>query len=179
MITNRYFRHTQLILLLLLCSPIAMAEGTADAQSKTVIGLRNPDLTSGAEALLAGDIEKGVRLTESGLALAQGQRERRTGLQNLCAGYVLLKHYNKALETCNMAVSENENSWRAYNNRAMLFVRLKRYADAEADLAKGQSLAPNSTKLKEVRGILLDETRPVTPHIVIDDRRSAADDDED
>lgn len=169
--------HGWKVLLFMLSSSIAVADRSPDAESRTVIGPRNPNLTNGAEALLAGDVEEGVRLTEMGLRLAQGRRERRAGLENLCAGYVLLTQYDKALEICNLAVEENENSWRAYNNRALLFVRLQRFADAEADLAAGQELAPNSTKLKEVRGLLLDETQPVRPHIVIDDRRSTADDD--
>lgn len=173
---NRQFWH--LTLFLLCCSPVVLA-AEPDSTSRTVVGPRNPDLTNGAHALLAGDIEEGVRLTESGLKLALGRRERRAGLQNLCAGYVLLKQYDKALDICNTAVAENENSWRAYNNRALLFVRLKRYEDAETDLAKGELLAPDRAKLKEVRGMLLDETSPVSPSIVIDDRRSTGDDIED
>jgi len=36
-------------------------------ESKTVIGPSNPDLHDGANALLAGDAEEGVRLTLLGL----------------------------------------------------------------------------------------------------------------
>ena len=165
-------RHHWLALPLLVCGSLAIAEDSSELTSKTVIGPSNPDLTYGAEALLAGDIEKGVRLTEAGLKVASNRRERKAGLQNLCAGYVLLEQYEKALEMCNTAIAEYEDSWRAYNNRALLFVRLERYAEAEADLAKGQEIAPNARTLKEVRGILLDATSPVKPNIVIDDRRS-------
>jgi tetratricopeptide (TPR) repeat protein len=160
------------IMLLLLSSASGIAESDKTTESKTVIGPRNPDLTNGARALLAGDIEEGVRLTEAGLKVAHGRRERQAGLENLCAGYVMLENYDAALEHCNNAVAENDQSWRAYNNRALLFVKTRRFPEAEADLEKGQELAPHSSKLKEVRGILLDETHPVRPRIVIDDRRA-------
>lgn len=164
-------RANWIVPLLFLSSVSGMAADDGATASKTVIGPRNPDLTNGAQALLAGDIERGIRLTEAGLKLAHGRRERQAGLENLCAGYVMLEKYDAALEPCNNAVTENDQSWRAYNNRALLFVKTKRFSEAEADLAKGQELAPNSSKLKEVRGILLDKTHPVRPRIVIDDRR--------
>ena len=164
-------RYAYVLMLLLVCAA-ANADERGELTSRTVIGPSNPDLTYGAEALLAGDIERGVRLTEAGLKSASNRRERKAALQNLCAGYVLLEQYERALEFCNTAILEFENSWRAYNNRALLFVRLKRYEEAEADLAKGQEIAPNARTLKEVRGMLLDATNPVRPKIVIDDRRS-------
>jgi len=141
------------------------------AQAKTVIGPTNPDLAAGAEALRLGKAEQGVRLTRLGLAAAQGRRERQAALSNLCAGYVLLQQYDTALTYCDMALKENERNWRAYNNRALAYVKLKRFAEAEADIARGQELQPNAWSLKVVKGMLLDETQPVAPNIVIDDRQ--------
>ena len=141
------------------------------AQAKTVIGPTNPDLAAGAQALRLGKAEEGIRLTRLGLAVAHGQRERQAALANLCAGYVLLEQYDTALTYCDSALEENERNWRAYNNRALAYVKLKRFVEAEADIARGQELQPNAWSLKVVKGMLLDETQPVAPNIVIDDRQ--------
>jgi tetratricopeptide (TPR) repeat protein len=141
------------------------------AQAKTVIGPTNPNLADGAKALRLGKAEQGVRLTRLGLAAAQGRRERQAALSNLCAGYVLLEQYDTALTYCDSALKENERNWRAYNNRALAYVKLKRFEEAEADILRGQELQPNAWSLKVVKGMLLDETQPVAPNIVIDDRQ--------
>lgn len=154
-------------------SPVLANE---EADSKTVIGPRNVELADGAQALLEGDGEEGVRLTLLGLRAAQGQRERTSALSNLCAGYLLLDQVDEALSYCDKAIAENGRNWHAYSNRALAYVRLKRFEEAEADVISGQALAPNSKSLKVVRGMLLDETEPVSPNIVIDDRREPADD---
>ena len=144
--------------------------------SKTVIGPRNVNLTDGAYALKRGDIEEGVRLTLLGLESARGQRERTTALANLCAGYMLLGQLDESLGYCDQAIDVNDRNWRAYNNRALVYLELKQFDKAEADVARGQELAPNAKTLKVVKGRLLDETLPVSPHIIIDDRRDTSDD---
>ena len=141
------------------------------AQAKTVIGPTNPDLADGAQALRLGKAEEGVRLTRLGLAVAHGRRERQVALANLCAGYVLLEQFETALTYCDTALEENERNWRAYNNRALAYMKLKRFEEAEADIVRGQELAPNAWSLKVVKGMLLDETQPVAPNIIIDDRQ--------
>ena len=151
------------------------AEGTVEAESKTVLGPRNPPLKEGAEALLAGRIEEGIRLTHLGLDAALGRRERQAGLSNLCAGYVLSGRYETALGYCNEALAEDEDNWRALCNRALIYMHLERYDEARADLDRGQEIAPGSTHLKEARGLLLDATDPVRPNIVVDDRRGGGD----
>ena len=153
---------------------MSFADQTPD--SKTVMGPRNANLYDGANALKGGDIEEGVRLTLRGLELAHGQRERTTALSNLCAGYMLLGQLDESLGHCNQAIDVNDRNWRAYNNRALVYLELNRFDEAEADVIRGQELAPNSKSLKVVKGMLLDETQPVSPHIIIDDRREPADD---
>ena len=123
--------------------------------------------------------EEGVRLTLRGLQHASNQRERRTALANLCAGYILLEELETALTYCDRALEQNDSNWRAYSNRALAYVKLQRYDDAERDLQRAEALAPNSRKVKTVRAMLLDATDPVAPQIVIDDRRQPADDDVD
>ncbi len=169
--------RTFIIAMTAMASMLSMP-GPADAQesSKTVLGPRNIDLADGAAALIAGDAIEGVRLTERGLVAAQGNREKKIAHSNLCAGYLLLNLPRKALEHCDEVIALDPDYWRAYNNRALVFLALDRYEESEADIRRGQALRPESTTLKEVRGLYLDETQPVTERVEVDDRRSAAGD---
>jgi tetratricopeptide (TPR) repeat protein len=152
------------------------AAGVLAQSNTTVIGPSNPNLQYGADALLAGDADEGVRLTLMGLKFATGARERQTAKSNLCAGYLMLREYDTALAYCDEVLGENDGHWRAYSNRAVIYVKLGRLEDAERDLEKGEAISPNSRTLKAVRRMLLDATNPVSPTIVIDDRRNPAKD---
>lgn len=175
--TREYINlRTVLALVLLLSGGSQLA---AEEGSKTVVGARNVYLADGADALLAGDGEEGVRLTLRALEFAHGSRETKFAHANLCAGYAMIDKPLTALEHCNWVLEHDPNYWRAYNNRAIVFLKLGRYEESEADIARGQALQPGSDKLKTVKGMLLDETDPVTETIEIDERRSAMDDDED
>ncbi len=143
----------------------------AEEQSKSVIGPSNQALYDGAQALLAGDGEEGIRLTLKGLEFATSDRDRVSGLANLCAGYVLLEQYNEALVYCDRVLEANDRHWRTYSNRALAYIGLGRFEDARRDVDSGQAISPNNLKLKRVRAMLLDATEPVTPRIEIDDRR--------
>jgi len=146
---------------------------SALAQSnKTIIGPSNLHLHDGANALKAGDVEEGIRLTIIGLQQSASARDRQAGKSNLCAGYLMLGQLDTALAYCNEVLSENDQHWHAYSNRALIYVKLERFAEAEEDLKKGEAISPNARTLKAVRGMLLNETDPVSPTIVIDDRRS-------
>ena len=150
------------------------AVGVLAQSNTTVIGPSNPNLQYGADALLAGDADEGVRLTLVGLKFAAGARERQTAKSNLCAGYFMLREYDTALAYCDEVLEENDGYWRAYSNRALIYVKLGRLEDAERDLQKGEAIRPSSRTLKAVRRMLLDATNPVSPTIVIDDRRDSA-----
>ena len=164
-------RISLIVLFLIGIATLTPSRAEVSARAKTVIGPTNPNLADGAQALLLGKAEEGVRLTRLGLAVAQGRRERQAALSNLCAGYVLLEQFDTALTYCDIALDENDRNWRAYSNRALAYVKLKRFAEAEADIARGQELQPNAWSLKVIKGMLLDETQPVAPNIVIDDRQ--------
>ena len=159
------------LLLAILLVSVASAE-----QNKTVVGPSNANLAAGAEALLARDAEEGVRLTHLGLKAAVNRRERVSGLSNLCAGYAMLQQWETALPYCDRALELNEWHWRSLSNRALVYIKLTRFEEAEADIRKGLQIAPNAKKLKIVQSMLLDETNPVSPSIVIDDRRNPVDD---
>lgn len=153
---------------------LAGLPAAATEEAKTVIGPSNVDLHDGANALMAGNGEEGVRLTLRGLELAKGAREEKIGHSNLCAGYVLINQPEKALPHCNWVLERDDRHWRTYNNRALVYMRLERLEEAEEDIRKGQELHPKSRNLKIVKGMYLDKTKPVKTKIEVDDRRSAA-----
>lgn len=157
-----------LVAFLLATSPFAISE-----EAKTVIGPSNLNLYDGANALMAGDGEEGVRLTLLGLEMAQGAREKKAGHANLCAGYLLIERPEEALKHCNWVLERDSDHWRTYNNRALVYLRLERFAESEEDIRKGQALRPQSRNLKIIKGMYLDETQPVRTRIETDDRRDA------
>ena len=161
-------RLALLSILSLALSGVVADEG---AVAKTVIGPNNIHIHDGAEALLVGDAERGIELTQRGLKVAANRHEEKIAHANLCAGFLLVQQYESALEHCNWVIENDPNHWRTYNNRAIVYLRLERYDESEADIRKGQQLRPHSEKLKEVKGMYLDEVEPVKEHITIDDRR--------
>ncbi|TFG41883.1 MAG: hypothetical protein E4H42_00925 [Chromatiales bacterium] len=163
--------NTHLTLLAITLFAAAQAHADDQAEAKTVLGPSNIYLYDGANALMAGDAEEGVRLTMQGLELAQGLREEKVGHSNLCAGFLLLGQAITALEHCNWVLQRDPYHWRSYNNRALVYLHLERFEESEADIRKGQELNPRSEKLKEVKGMYLDKVEPVDEEITIDDRR--------
>ena len=163
-------------LLTLLTMPLQPGLAQADDSdrmetgTKTVIGVRNVPLKSGAEALLGGDYEEGVRLTHLGLKQAFGVREEEAALSNLCAGYLQLQKYDTALQYCETLLARNDENWRAYNNRALIYMKTKQWDKAEADLIKGEELRPGAHTMKLARAMYMDAVHPVSPEIEIDDR---------
>jgi len=151
---------------------------TWSQESKTVLGPTNADLHAGAEALMSGDAEEGVQKTLRGLDYATSNRERVAGLSNLCAGYIMLGEPENGLPYCNQALELNDRNWRALSNRALAYVKLGRFEEAEPDLQKAEEIAPKAKTVKVVRSMLLDATNPVAPLVIIDDRRQGAEDDE-
>jgi len=151
---------------------------SAAQESKTVIGPSNLDLHDGANALLAGDAEEGVRLTLLGLQHESSRRNRLIAMSNLCAGYIMLEELDTALSYCDEVLEKNDRHWRAYSNRALAYVQLERYEEAEQDLQKAEQLTSTARTVKIVRSMLLDATDPVAPLIIIDERRQPADDDD-
>lgn len=148
-------------------------------QNTTVLGPTNADLYEGAQALMAGDAEEGLRRTLRGLEFETSKRDRTAGLSNVCAGYTMIGEPEKGLPYCNEALELNDQNWRALSNRALVFVNLGQYEEAEADLQKAEAIAPNARTVKVVRSMLLDAVDPVAPLVIIDDRRqSTVDEDE-
>ena len=166
----------RLLPLLLLLGSLAHAQVPAaqsGAVAKTVVGPANADLADGAAALRIGDAEEGVRLTRRGLAMATGQRERVAGYSNLCAGLAMLERLEDALQACNRALQLDDEHWRSYSNRALVYLKQERYPEAERDISRGEALNPSARTLKTLRAMYRDAVDPVSPSIIIDDRRGA------
>lgn len=142
-------------------------------ESKTVLGPSNLPLKEGADALLYGDAEEGIRLTEIGLQRANSAREKQTGYSNLCAGYLMLEKYQDALANCDRVLAQNPEHWRARSNRALAYIKLKDYERAEADLEVAERQRPHARTVRGVRRMLNDAINPVAPNVLIDDRRQA------
>ena len=151
----------------------AAAIGQSENEARTVIGPSNVDLADGATALRAGNARTGVRLTQRGLQSATSDRDRVAGYSNLCAGFIMLDQLDAALDSCNRALEIDDEHWRSYSNRALVHVKAKRYREAERDIIKAQELSPSARTVKAVKAMLLDATDPVSPTIIIDDRRQA------
>ena len=148
-----------------------IAAGGLAQEAATILGPKNVALQDGADALRAGDAEEGIRLTRVGLSQARNSRERQAANSNLCAGYVLLGQYEAGLPYCDAALAENGQHWRARCNRAVIYIKLRRFEEAHADLLVGEEVRPNAKALQAVRKMYLDATDPVAPSITIDDRR--------
>jgi tetratricopeptide (TPR) repeat protein len=122
--------------------------------TSTVIGERNPLLARGAEALMDGRADEGVRLTLEGLKLPTPVHDLAAAHANLCAGYVLLHRYEEALSHCNTSISLDPTNWRAFNNRAAVFAAQGLYDRAIEDVLAGLKLAPGVSLLHESLAII-------------------------
>ncbi len=129
------------------------ADGAPKSAGVTVFG-SDPDLSAGAAALQLGNFEEGIRLTLEGLKRGPAARNRASGFNNLCAGYVGARQYEQAMEACDAALEINASNWHVYNNRALALLGLGRLEEARRDHETGLALKPDSPKLGKVRGLI-------------------------
>jgi tetratricopeptide (TPR) repeat protein len=167
--------RSSILILTFLIAPLCWGQGAdrinRPQEATTIIGPRNLPLYDGAQALLAGNDEEGVRLTLQGLEIAHGRREEEAALSNLCAGYIKLGKYDEALKYCDILLARNDKNWRGYNNRAVVYIMTKQWDKAKADLEKGEELNPGARTMKVARSMYMDAVHPVRPEVEIDDRK--------
>lgn len=121
------------------------AEAAQDsAQSITVLGAPNQRLAEGSVALEMGRYEDGIRLSLAGLKVSNTRRDEAAGHSNVCAGYAALKRWHEALPHCNRSLELDRENWRAFNNRAAVYVGLKLYDFAMNDVNAGLEISPKS-----------------------------------
>ena len=138
-------------------SSLASAE-TPSASSNTVIG-PNVMLADGAEALMRGDWDRGVQLTQMGLTFTVSQQDRASALANLCAGFVGLKQYKRALEHCDQSIALSNDNWRTWQNRAAANLGLGKIEESLSDIQRGLQLNPDSDALQKTLAIARDQEK--------------------
>jgi tetratricopeptide (TPR) repeat protein len=136
---------------------MACAESPA-AGANTVIG-PNVMLADGAEALMRGDWERGVQLTQMGLTFAVSEQDRASALANLCAGFAGLKQYQRALDNCDQSIALVSDNWRTWQNRAAANLGLGRIEESLRDIQRGLQLNPDSDSLQKTLAIARDHEK--------------------
>jgi tetratricopeptide (TPR) repeat protein len=130
----------------------AWEEPPPQASSSTVLG-PNAMLADGALALMNGQWEKGIQLTLLGLGATASNEDRAAGYANLCAGYIALKKYERALENCDRSLAISANNWRAWQNRAAANLSLSRIEESMHDIGRGLAINPESPELQKTLAI--------------------------
>ena len=126
--------------------------------SNTVIG-PNVMLADGAEALMRGEWQRGIQLTQMGLTFAISQQDRASALANLCAGFAALKQYQRALEHCDQSIALVNDNWRTWQNRAAANVGLGKIEESLRDIQRGLQLNPDSDSLQKTLAIVRDHEK--------------------
>lgn len=123
-----------------------------DSHSNTVLGA-NAMLSDGAAALMSGDWERGIQLTQMGLSTAISQEDRAAAFANLCAGFAALKKYERALESCDQSLAIFDGNWRAWQNRAAANLGMGKIEESLRDVQRGLQLNPDSDALQKTLAI--------------------------
>jgi tetratricopeptide (TPR) repeat protein len=144
-----------LMLLAALASALVCKDTLAETPppgSRIVLG-HNALLADGSLALLNGQWEKGIDLTLMGLKVPVSNEDRAAGYANLCAAYVALKQYQRALDHCDRSLAIADNNWRAWQNRAAANLQLGRIEDSLRDIERGLAINPDASALQETLAI--------------------------
>ena len=136
---------------------MALAE-TPSASSNTVIG-PNVMLSDGAEALMRGEWQRGIQLTQMGLTFAISSEDRASALANLCAGFAALKQYQRALDHCDKSIELVNDNWRTWQNRAAANLGLGKIEDSLRDIQRGLQINPDSDSLQKTLAIARDHEK--------------------
>jgi tetratricopeptide (TPR) repeat protein len=133
------------------CGGISMASAAVaeSPSNSTILGTTSELMANGAIALEQGRAEEGVRLTLAGIKASVDFHDIAAGHANLCAGYAMQKLWEEALFECNVSIEMDDSNWRAFNNRAAVFVAKGQYDKAIADVVTGLKIAPESAVLKK------------------------------
>jgi tetratricopeptide (TPR) repeat protein len=144
-----------LTLLAALASALVCTDTLAEAPpsgSRLVLG-HNALLADGSLALLNRQWEKGIDLTLMGLKDPVSNEDRAAGYANLCAAYIALKQYERALDHCDRSLAIADTNWRAWQNRAAANLQLGRIEDSLRDIERGLAINPDASALQETLAI--------------------------
>ncbi len=141
-------------LLGLLATLVLTASVRADeAMSATVIG-PNVLLTEGTAAMVGEHWRQGVELIEEGIKRVSDPDQRAAAYSNLCAGYIALGDYDRALINCDAALKIDTNNWRTYNNRAGALLGKGRLDEALHAVEAGLALNPEGAVLHKMDSLV-------------------------
>lgn len=148
--------NAALTLLMALASALfctdTLAEAPPPSSSHVVLG-PNALLADGSRALLNRQWEKGIHLTLMGLNDTVSNEDRAAGYANLCGGYIAVKQYERALESCDRSIAIDDTNWRAWQNRAAANLGLGRIDDSMQDIQRGLAINPDSPELQKTLAI--------------------------
>lgn len=125
---------------------------TMGQSTNTVIG-PNAMLSDGASAMLNGQWERGIQLTQLGLSSTIAPEDRAAALANLCAGFTALKKFQRALENCDQSIAISDSNWRTWQNRAAANLGLGKIEESLRDVLRGLQLNPDSKDLQKTLAI--------------------------
>ena len=144
--------------------------GSAQPDSRSVLGERTPLLAAGADAIRAGRYEDGIRLTLQGLeSETMSPRLRAAALANICAAHAANGAPDTALAFCAESLAIDERNWRAYSNRAFAYWLKEMYVEAAADIDAAAALAPDARQVREIRGLINEKT--LLPRVTMENRQ--------
>lgn len=132
------------------------AQTPPENQATTVIGA-NPDLSEGAAAMMSGDWQRGIDLTQAAITGVLTPGDRAAALANLCAGYAALKQYEKGIDFCSQSLQIDANNWRAWQNHAACNLGLGKIEESLQDIQRGLQLNPDSDALQKTLAIARDQ----------------------
>jgi tetratricopeptide (TPR) repeat protein len=138
-------------------APVA-AEPETSLTNSTVIGT-DPMLAEGAAAMLRGDWQRGIELTQAGLGSTVSVSDRAAALANLCAAHASLKQFEKALVFCNESIALQDGKWQTWQNRAACHLGVGNIEEALRDLERGLTLNPDADSLQKTLTILRDREK--------------------
>jgi tetratricopeptide (TPR) repeat protein len=143
-----------LMLLAALASALVFKDTLAEAPSgsRTVLG-HNAMLADGSLALMNRQWERGIDLTLMGLKEPVSNEDRAAGYANLCAAYIALKQYERAIENCDQSIAIANTNWRAWQNRAAANLQLGRIDDSMRDIERGLAINPDAPELQQTLAI--------------------------
>ncbi len=149
---------------------IRNAETLQGTTSRTVFGTPNELLSVGAEAMLAGRWEDGIRLTLKGLEQSgTSEALRAAGLANLCGAYAAVNQPDLAIEYCTQSIEIDAQNWRAWSNRSYAWWLREDYDRAGEDLERAIAINDNARQLFQIRGML--NEAGLRPRILMEDRQ--------
>lgn len=138
--------------------------------NRILLGVGNPLLAQGSEALRAGDYDEGIRLTLLGL-----ERERTTdlikagALSNICAAYAAKEAPDTAIEYCTQSLEINRHNWRAFSNRSYAYWLKEMYPEATHDLEAAVAINPRARQVLQIRGML--NEAGLRPRVTVEDHQ--------